>query len=277
MTETLISSLTNVPNLNVKARSSVFRYKGKETDLKTIGKELNVQAILNGRVVQRGDQLKLSLELVEVTTENAIWSQQYNRSQSDLVSLQSEIARDVSSKLKAKLSSADAASVEKNHTTNPEAYRLYLQGRFHWNKRDTKEFEKAIVFFKQAIENDPKYSLAYSGLADTLVLFPNYGNFRTKDYLPQAKEAALKALELDPDLAEAHSSLGQILFYWDYDWAGAEREHKRAIELNPKYPTAHQWYAELLSAAGRHDEAIKEISNALELDPVSMIINQNMI
>lgn len=277
MTETLISSLTNVPNLNVKARSSVFRYKGKETDLKTIGKELNVQAILNGRVVQHGDQLKLSLELVDVATENALWSQQYNRRQSDLVSLQSEITRDVSSKLKAKLSSADAASVEKNHTTNPEAYRLYLQGRFHWNKRETKEFEKAIVFFKQAIENDPKYALAYSGLADTLVLFPNYGNFRPKDYLPQAKEAALKTLELDPDLAEAHSSLGQILFYWDHDWAGAEREHKRAIELNPKYPTAHQWYAELLSAAGRHDEAIKEISNALELDPVSMVINQNMI
>lgn len=277
MTETLISSLTNVPNLNVKARSSVFRYKGQETDLKTIGKELNVQAILTGRVVQRGDQLKLSLELVDVATENALWSQQYNRRQSDLVSLQSEIARDVSSKLKAKLSSADAAGVGKNHTTNPEAYRLYLQGRFHWNKRDKKEFEKAIAFFKQAIENDPKYSLAYSGLADTLVLFPNYGNFRPKDYLPQAKEAALKALELDPDLAEAHSSLGQILFYWDYDWAGAEREHKRAIDLNPKYPTAHQWYAELLSAAGRHDEAIKEISKALELDPVSLVINQNMI
>ena len=237
---------------------------------------MNVQAVLNGRVAQHGDQLTLSLELVDAATENAIWSQQYTRKQTELVSLQSEIARDVSSKLKSRLSGAEVASVEKNYTANAEAYQLYLQGRYHWNKRDTKEFEKAVVFFKQAIEKDPNYALAYSGLADTYSLIPAYGDFRPKDYMPQAKQAALKALELDPNLAEAHASLGEAIFYYEYDWAGAEKAFKRAIELNPKYATAHQWYAELLSGGGRHDEAIKEISIALELDPFSMIINRQM-
>ncbi|MFN0280331.1 MAG: tetratricopeptide repeat protein [Pyrinomonadaceae bacterium] len=277
MTETLIGNLTQLPNLNVKARSSVFRYKGKETDTKTVGKELNVQAILNGRVAQRGDQLTLSLELVDVQTENAIWSQQYSRKQSDLVTLQSDIARDVSSKLKSKLSSAEVASVEKNYTANAEAYQLYLQGRYQWNKRETKAFEKAVEFFKQAIEKDPNYALAYSGLADTYSLFPAYGNFRPKDYMPQAKQAALKALELDPNLAEAHASLGEAIFYWDYDFAGAEKAFKKAIELNPKYATAHQWYGELLRLSGRYDEGIREMSKALELDPFSWVINDQMV
>ncbi|MBK8466408.1 MAG: tetratricopeptide repeat protein [Chloracidobacterium sp.] len=277
MTETLIGNLTQLPNLNVKARSSVFRYKGKETDAKTIGKELNVQAILNGRVAQRGDQLTLSLELVDVQTENAIWSQRYDRKQADLVSLQSEIARDVSSKLKSRLSGAEVASVEKNYTANSEAYQLYLQGRYQWNKREAKAFDKAVEFFKQAIEKDPNYALAYSGLADTYSLFPAYGYSRPKDYMPQAKQAALKALELDPNLAEAHASLGEAIFYYDYDWAGAEKAFKRAIELNPKYATAHQWYAELLDGAGKHDDAIREISKAVELDPFSKIINQQMV
>ncbi len=277
MTETLISSLTQLPNLNVKARSTVFRYKGKQTDAKTIGKELNVQAILTGNVTQRGDQLSLNLELVDVTTENAIWSQRYERKQSDLVALQSEIARDVSTKLKSKLSNAEVASVEKNYTANSEAYQLYLQGRYQWNKRDTKAFEKAVGFFKQAIEKDPNYALAYTGLADCYSLFPAYGNFRPKEYMPQAKQAALRALELDPNLAEAHASLGEVIFYYDYDWAGAEKAFKRTIELNPKYATAHQWYAELLEGAGRHDEAIKEMSKAVELDPFSKIINQQMV
>lgn len=277
MTETLIGSLTQLPDLNVKARSSVFRYKGKETDTKAIGQELNVQAILNGRVIQRGEQLTLSLELVDVATENAIWSRRYDRKRSDLVVLQSEIARDVSSKLRSKISSAEAASVEKAYTANADAYQLYLQGRYHWNKREIKEFQKAVEFFKQAIERDPNYALAYSGLADTNALFEAYGDFRAKDYLPQAKEAALKALELDPDLAEAHASYGEAIFYWDYDWAGAEKAYKRAIELDPKYATAHLWYGELLALRGRHDEALREISTALELEPFSMIINREKV
>ncbi len=276
MTETLINSLSQIPNLSVKARSTVFYYKGKEISPQKIGEELKVQAILNGRVVQRGNDLVLYLSLVDVKTGDQIWGETYNRKQSDLVILQTEIAKDVSTKLKSKLSSAEAAGVEKNYTANSEAYQLYLQGRYHWNQRNTKAFEKAVEFFKQAIEKDPKYALAYSGLADTYALFPAYGEFRPKDYLPKAKEAAQKALELDPNLAEAHASLGQILLYSDYDFAGSERSHKRAIELNPKYATAHQWYGELLFVSGRQDEAFKELTKALELDPISRIINSEM-
>ncbi len=276
MTETLISSLSNIPNLSVKARSTVFYYKGKDTSPKKIGEELKVQAVLLGRVSQRGDDLQLSLELVNTETQDVIWSEQYNRKQSDLVSLQSEIARDVSNKLKSRLSKAVVADVEKNYTTNPEAYQLYLQGRFHWNKRDKTAFEKAIVFFKQAIENDPKYALAYTGLADTYALFGDWADGRPKEYMPQAKQAALRALELDPNLPEAHASLGLILIYYDYDWTGSEQEFKRAIELNPKYPSAHQWYSKLLFSAGRQDEGLREITKAAELDPLSKIIIWNL-
>ncbi len=167
MTETLIKSLSNLPNLNVKPRSSVFRYKGKDTDLQTIAKELNVQAILNGRVVQRGDGLTLSLELVDAAQDKVIWSEQYQRKQSELVSLQSEIARDVSTKLKSKLSGEDSAKVEKTYTANSEAYQLYLKGRYHWNKRTYEDLLKAIEQFKAAIDKDADYALAYAGLADT--------------------------------------------------------------------------------------------------------------
>ncbi|MEQ1923057.1 MAG: tetratricopeptide repeat protein, partial [Pyrinomonadaceae bacterium] len=208
--------------------------------------------------------------------ENVLWGNKYERKASDLVSLQSEIARDVSSKLKSKLSSAETASVEKNYTTNSEAYQLYLKGRYHWNKRETKEFEKAVEFFKQAIEKDPNYALAYSGLADTYTLFPEFGDFRPKEYQPQAKQAALKALELDPNLAEAHASLGAVLIAYEYDFAGAEKSFKRAIELNPNYATAHHWYSRMLSFSGRHDEAFREITKAIELDPFSLAINAAM-
>src|SRR6266404_829829 len=174
MTESLIRSLSTIPNLNVKARSSVFRYKGKETDAKTIGKELGVQAVLNGRVVQRGDQLSLNLELIDARTENVIWTDRYDRKSSDIVSLQSEIARDVSQKLKAKLSGAEEQKLAKTYTTNPEAYQLYLKGRFYWNKRNAEAFKTAIGYFNQAIEKDPSYALAYAGLSDAYGLIPLY-------------------------------------------------------------------------------------------------------
>jgi len=168
MTETLIGSLSQLPGLNVKARSTVFRYKGKALDVKTIGKELGVQAVLNGRVIERGDRLTLSLELIDAQTENVIWSDKYDRKQTDLVNLQSEVARDVSSKLKLKLTGADQQKLAKNYTVDPEAYRLYLQGRFYWNKRTKSEVEKAVTYFKQAIEKDPNFALGYVGLADSL-------------------------------------------------------------------------------------------------------------
>jgi TolB-like protein/Flp pilus assembly protein TadD len=273
MTETLISSLTNLPNLNVKARSSVFRYKGKEMDAKTLGKELNVQAILNGRVSQRGDQLTLSLELVDVATENAIWSQRYDRKQIDLVSLQSEIARDVSSKLKTKLSGADAAKIEKNYTDNAEAYQQYLKGKFFWNKRTGDALKQSVEFYTQAIEKDPKFALAYAGLAQSYVFYPGYGVGSSKESMPLAKTAALRAIELDDSLAEAHVALG--IYYSSFSWnlPVAEKEFRRAIELDPNYATAHQQLGiECLVTMGRFGEAIAEGERAEELDPVSPII-----
>jgi TolB-like protein/Flp pilus assembly protein TadD len=274
MTETLISGLSQLPNLNVKARSSVFRYKGKEVVPKTIAAELGVQAILNGRVVQRGDQLTLTLELVDAQTENVIWSEQYNRKQTDLVALQSEIARDVSSKLKSKLSGADATRVEKTYTANPEAYRLYLKGRFQWNKRTSEALLKAVEFYKQAIEKDPNYALAYSGLAESYVLYSFYGIASPKASMPQAKAAALRALEIDESLAEAHAALGKYLPFFEFDRAGGEKELRRAIELNPNYATAHHWLGlDLLAVTKRFDEAISEMKRAEELDPLSAVIS----
>lgn len=276
MTETLISSLSNIPNLSVKARSSVFRYKGKEVTPKKIGEELNVKAVLLGRVVKRDQDLTLNLELVDARTETVLWAEKFNRKMKDLVSLQSEIAKDVSNKLRLKLTTADQEKVIKTHTANSEANQFYLKGRFHWNKRNPKDFEKAAEFFTQAIEKDPNYGLAYTGLADTYALMPLYSSAKPKEYLPQAKKAALKAIELDDNLAEAHASIGQILQYFDYDFENAAREYKRAIELNPNYPDAHQWYDELLGASGRHDEGIAEIKKALKLDPLSLIANRQL-
>jgi len=273
MTETLISSLSNIPNLAVKARSTVFYYKGKETSAKKIGEELKVQAVLFGRVSQRGDDLKLSLELVNTESQDVIWSEQYNRKQSGLVALQSEIAKTVSDKLRSKLTATEQERVSKANTTSSEAQQLYLKGRFHWNKRNTADFQKAREYFQQAIAADPNYALAHTGLADTLALMPYYGNFRPSEFMPLAKQAAQKALEIDPNLAEAHASLGQILTNYDYDFKGAERELKRAIELDPKYPSAYQWLSEVYHCLGNGDQALSEINKALEIDPLSMIIN----
>jgi TolB-like protein/Tfp pilus assembly protein PilF len=277
MTETLISSLSQLPNLNVKARSSVFRYKGKDTNPQMIGKELNVQAVLNGRVIQRGEQLTLTLELVDARTENVIWSERYNRKPTDLVSLQSEIARDVSSKLKSKLSGADVAKVAKNYTANTEAYQLYLKGRFYWNKRTPESLRQAIEFYNQAIERDPNYALAYSGLAETYVLFSSYSVASAKDSMPQAKAAALRALALDDSVAEAHTALGNYLNYFELERSGSEKEYRRAIELNPNYATAYQWLgADNLVQRKRFDEAIAALRRAEELDPLSSIISMNL-
>src|SRR5262249_55295 len=194
MTETLIGSLSQLPNLNVKARSTVFRYKGKSTDAKTIGKELNVQAVLNGRVMQRSDQLTLSLELVNVESENVIWSEQYNRKQADVVSLQSEIARDVSSKLRAKLSGAEEQKVRRTGAANTEAYQAYLKGRYYWNRRTAESLKKAMEQFKTATDRDPNYALAFVGLADCYALLNEYSGVPVTEAAPQAKTYAERAI-----------------------------------------------------------------------------------
>ena len=274
MTETLISSLSQIPKLNVKARSSVFRYKGKESDAQTVGKELNVQALLIGRVVQRGSDLVLYVELVDAVTENSLWKQTYNKTMTNLVALQSDIAYDVANKLKVKLSGIDEQKLAKNYTENNEAYRFYLKGRFYWYKRSPDGFRKAIEYFKQAIAIDPNYALAYTGLADSYSLLPVYDrNVKATETMPQAKEAALKALSLDDNLAEAHASLGLILDIFDYDWVGSEQHYRRAIQLNPNAPSPHQWLGEMLVNIGRFDEGLAEGRRAIELDPFSLIAN----
>jgi eukaryotic-like serine/threonine-protein kinase len=277
MTETLINSLSQVPNLSVKARSSVFRYKGKEIDPKTVASELAVQAILTGRVIQRGDQLTLSVELIDGQTENTIWGNKYERKGSDLVALQSEVARDVSSRLKSKLSGAEAAKVEKSYTASPEAYQFYLKGRFSWNKRTGASLKQAAEFFKQAIAQDPNYALAYSGLAETYSLFSSYSIASAKDSMPQAKTAAERALELDDSLAEPRAALEMYFSYYEFDRAAGEREIRRAIELNPNYATAHQWLGhDVLTPTKRFDESLASLRRAEELDPLSPIIGSNL-
>ena len=275
MTETLIKSLSNLPNLQVKPRSSVFRYKGKDTEAKTIGKELNVQAILNGRVVQRGDQLTLSLELVDVRKDAVLWSESYDRKQSDLVSLQSEIAKDVSTKLKSKLSGAEEATVTKASTGNPEAYQAYLKGRYYWNRRTAENLKKAIEQFKIATDKDPKYAIAYSGLADCYAVLPEYAGTPTLETMPQAMAFAERAIALDDKLAEPHATLG-IIYRMSWRWKESEVEFKRGIEVNPNYATTFHWYSLLLRNLGRFDENASIIKRAQELDPLSSIIGVNV-
>ncbi len=273
MTESLINSLSQLPKLSVKARSSVFRYKGKDIEPQQIANELSVQAILNGRVVQRGDNLSLNLELVDARNGNQIWGKQYNRKLTDIVSLQNEIAQDVSNKLQAKLSGGDEQKIAKNYTANPEAYQLYLQGRYHWNKRTIEGVNKATEYFQKAIEKDPSYALAYVGLADTYIVVEN---LPPREAFPKAKAATLKALEIDESLGESHAALAQVKQWYEWDWASAEREYKRAIELNPNYPTAHHWYAESLATLGRFDESFAAYNRALELDPLSFAISTDL-
>jgi TolB-like protein/Tfp pilus assembly protein PilF len=273
MTETLINSLSRIPTLHVKARATVFRYKGRELDPKKIAAELNVQAILTGRVVQRGDRLTLNLELIDAQTENLIWGNRYERKSSELVPLQSELARDVSNKLQTKLSGAAAASVEKTYTANAEAYQLFLQGRFYAIKRTAKDARQAIEYYQQAVAIDPNYALAYAGLAEANWFLALYSYPQVNEVIPKARELSLRALELDNTLAEPHSILGVICFNYDRDFGCMEREQKLAIELDPNYSEAHRRYGLLLQDLGRFAEADLAYRRALEIDPLSPVTN----
>lgn len=273
MTDTLINNLSKIPKLSVKARSSVFRYKGKDIEPQKVASELNVQAIVNGRVMQRGESLTLNLEVVDTRSGDQIWGEQYVRKVGDLVALQSDIARDVSNKLRQKLSGAETERISKRGTENNEAYQLYLKGRFHWNKRTIEDINKSIEYFQKAIELDPSYAVAYAGLADSFVVIPSYANNKSKEAFPKARTAAMKALEMDDSLAGAHATLADVLYEFDWKFQEAENEFKRAIELDPNYATAHHWYAEFLATQSRMDEALAEIKRAEECDPLSLIIN----
>ena len=268
MTETLISSLSNLPNLSVKPRSSVFRYKGKETNPQTIAKELNVQAILNGRVVQRGNEITLYIELIDAQKDTVLWKGDYNRQMSNLVTLQSEIARDVSGKLKSRLSGAEIAAVEKVYTNNPEAYRLYLKGVYHAAKFNKEELDLGFGYLRQAVALDPNYALAYHGLAYYHYLIVDW-TMSPREAMPKAKEEALKAIELDDKLAVAHADLGAVYWYYDWNWPAAEKEFKRAIELDSDDSLSHEMYGWYLVTMGRVDEGIAELKRGQQLDPLA--------
>ena len=273
MTESLINGLSRLPNLSVKARSSVFRYKGKDVDPQRIASELSVQAILNGRVVQRGDNLTLYLSLVDARDGNQLWGEQYDRKIADLVSLQREIARDVSQKLRSRLSGAEEQKVTKDYTANAEAYQLYLKGRFNVFKLTPPEVKTGISYFQEAIQLDPNYALAYVGLADAYRSLALGGEMAPTEFLPKSKAAGQRALEIDDSLAEAHTALGMTMFWYDWNWSAVENQFKRALELNPNSAETHQFYAHLLSNTGRHVEALAEIKRARELDPYSPFLN----
>ena len=273
ITESITNSISQLPNLAVIARSSVFRYKGRDVDPQTVGRELGVRAILTGRITQRGDSLIISTELVDVTNNHRVWGDQYDRKLTDIIVVQSELSREISRQLRLTLTGDEQKRVTRHYTENTAAYQSYLKGRYYWNKRTGEDIRKSIQHFEQAVAEDPSYALAYAGLADCYLVIPNYTNIPAQEAYLKAKQMALKALELDDSLAEAHASLGGIKVDYEWDFPGAESELKRAIELNSNYATAHHWYAQYLSEMGRHQEAINEIKRAQELDPFSLIIN----
>ncbi|MFY9222387.1 MAG: protein kinase [Blastocatellia bacterium] len=273
ITESIINIMSRLPKLRVIARTTAFRYKNKDIELETIAKELSVGAVLTGRVLQQDEYLTIQVELVDVSSNSQLWGEHYHRKNTDIFALQEEIAKQVSKKLKLKLSSKEKQGLKKRSTSNMQAYQLYLRGRFYWNKRTEEDFVKAIEYFEQAIELDPKYSLAYSGLADCYNMLYSYGVLTPKDATLKGRSAIIKALELDPTSAEAHTSFAYLLEQYDYDWAGAEAKLKTAIKYNPNYPVAHHWYAILLMSMGRTEESLKEINIAQKLDPLSLIIN----
>ncbi|MDR3749018.1 MAG: protein kinase [Acidobacteriota bacterium] len=271
ITESLINNLAHVPQLKVKSRHSVFRYKGKDVDVQIVGNDLGVSALVSGRVVPRGEVIEVSAELADVRDNTEIWGQHYSGKSADIISLQQQIAGDIAEKLRSKLSSSEKQQVTKQGTQNPEAYELYLKGRYYWNKRTPLDIAAAISCFNQAIAKDPRYALAYSGLADAYNTLPTYGGTPSEDY-PKSNAAARKSLELDATLAHPHAVLGGNEMEYEWDFAGGETEFKKALELDPNDATAHLWYAECIGRiGGREHEALAEANRAHQLDPLSPI------
>jgi eukaryotic-like serine/threonine-protein kinase len=269
----LINALALVPKLRVIAQSTAIRYKGKGVDPQAVGRELNVRAVLTGRMMQSGGSLRIGTELVDVATGSRLWGEQYDRKPGDIFAIQDEISEEISGKLRLKLTRTEKRRLTKHQTDDPEAYRLYLKGRHHWNRWTEEGFYKAIECFQQAVEKDPVYALAYAGLADSYVLLGWNGCLPPKDAFPKSKEAAMRALRLDPDLGEAHTSLGAVLWLHDWQWPEAEAEFKRSLALNPAYPTANHWYAEYTMVMGRQVEGIELMKKGRELEPLSPIKN----
>jgi serine/threonine protein kinase len=274
--ESLINALTKIKDLRVPARASSFSFKEAERNISEIGNELNVSSVLEGSVQKAGNKIRITVQLINVHDSSLVWSEQYDRNIEDVFSIQDEITLEIVKKLKLDLIGEEKKNLTKRYTDKIEAYNLYLRARFHWNKRTEEGFELTIQYLQEAIEKDPLYALAYSGIADTYNVLGWYSHLSPYEAFPKAKDAALKALEIDDNLAEAHASLAAYYLWHDWDWQYAEREFKRSIELNPGYATAHHWYADCLTIMERSDEAIAEMKRAHELDPLSLIINTDI-
>jgi|CXWL01.1.fsa_nt_gi TolB-like protein len=270
LAESLIYRLSQLPDLKVSPTSSVIQYKGKDTKVATIASELGVDAVMTGRLAQIGDNLTISVELVDVRNNKLLWGEQYERKMSELLATQREIATTITRKLQLKLS-GEETGLTKKYTNNNEAYQLYLKGRFSWNKRSAESLKQAVEFYNQAIEKDPGFALAYAGLAETYAISQNYVAGTPKETMPKTKAAALRALELDDSLAEAHAALGRYFNDYEFDFAGGEKELRRAIELNPKYAIGHLWLGNILMFQKRFDEALVEFKLARDADPLSLI------
>jgi serine/threonine protein kinase/Tfp pilus assembly protein PilF len=272
ITESIINSLSQLPKFSVRSFSSVQHLKKRSASPEEAGRELKVRAVLTGRLVKRGDGFSISAELIDVNGNRQIWGSQYMPRLTDFQAIQEQISREISDKLRLQLTGKELQRMAHQSTTDSAAYQLYLQGRFQWNKRTLEGMQDSIDLFQQAIQKDPQYALAYAGQADAYALLADFSVLPAKEVLPKLESAARKALQLEDSLAEAHTSLAWGQFH-QWDWAGAEKQFKRAIELNPDYPTAHTWYGEYLMVLGRFDEAQREMTRALELNPVSPVIN----
>jgi TolB-like protein/Flp pilus assembly protein TadD len=271
MTEELITNLGKISALRVISRTSVMRYKGTKKPLPEIARELNMDAIVEGTVQRSGNRVRISAQLIQARPERHLWAESYERDLRDVLALQSEVARAIANEIRLKLTPQEQTRLASARPVNPAAHEAYLRGRYHWNKVTDEGIRRSIREFEQAIEIDPQYAVAYAGVADAYIFLSAWSRaIPPKEVLPKAKAAAVKALEIDETLPEAHTALALARLLFELDWSAAESGLKRAIELNPSYPVAHQWYALLLSSLGRHDEAIAEAKRAHELDPLSL-------
>src|SRR5215213_4975268 len=275
LTESIINSLSQLPNLKVMSRNASFRFKGPEHDPLEAGRNLNVGAVLTGRLIKLDDRLVIKTELIKVDDGSQLWGAEYNSSLADIFSVQDEVSKKISQSLRLRLSGEDEEKLARRYTKDAEAYQLYLKGRYFWNKRNEEGFRNGIEFFRRAEEKDPTFALAFSGLADSYALLCDIGVVRPLDEMPKAKAAAQKAVDADPELAEAYTSRAFVRLAYDWDWLGAQNDFQQALKLNPKYPTAHQWYASYLMQMGKFSLAKQEIEEAHNLDPLSPIISAN--
>jgi TolB-like protein/DNA-binding winged helix-turn-helix (wHTH) protein/Tfp pilus assembly protein PilF len=277
MTDELITNLAQISALKVISRTSAMRYKGTKKSLPEIARELHVDAVVEGTVMHSGDRVRITAQLIEASTDHHLWAASYDRDLQNVLSMQEEVTRAIVSEVRVKLTAQEQARLANMHPINPEAFQLWLKGRYYWYKLNPEGLQKAIEYFQQALEKDPAYAPAYAGLADSYNLLAFFNVFPPREVMPKAKAAAVKALELDDNLAEAHVSLGWAGFTYDLDWPAAGKHFDRAIVLNPAYPLAHSYYSLYLGALGRPEEGLTEAKRALDLDPVSPAINHYVV